>query len=400
MRALTIALLTYSTKARGGVVHTLSLAEELFSLGHYVHIYALSSDENFFRPVKVPYTLIHCPIAETETLEERVSKRIAIYEKYLSGLKADFDIYHAQDCISANALLELRNRGLIKFFVRTVHHVDDFRSQSLIDCQLKSITEPDYLIVVSELWKSELLLRFDVDSTLIHNGVAVERFSSSTMTADENSRFKQALGLDGCRVILSVGGIEPRKNTLTTLRAFARARTALMTKGQRLVWLIAGGVTLFDYADYRERFFAECECLDVRVGRDLRLLGAVSDEELGRLYQIADALVFPSVNEGWGLVALEAMAMGLPVIASRVPPMTEYLRNEENALLVEPMDYEDLARQVVRVLTYEELPKQLAKQGKETSASYSWQRTAHSHARFYERILAERDSGPMRRARL
>lgn len=385
MAALRIALFTYSTKARGGVVHTLSLAKALQEIGHSVHIFALSSGEGFFRSVNVPHTLVGCPVDEAETIEHRVSRRIGAYCSYLSRLTERFDIYHAQDCISANALLELRNQGLIQSFVRTVHHVDDFRSPSLIDCQRKSIIEPDYLIVVSDLWKRQLLVEFGAAATLIHNGVEIERFGAARNAAGNNSAFRSSLGLEDCDLMLSVGGVEPRKNTLTGLRAFVRARETLAREGRRLVWFIAGGVTLFDYIDYREAFFAECRKIDA--GEELRLLGPVSDEELGALYREADLLLFPSVKEGWGLVVLEAMAMGLPVIASKVSPLTEYLTHEENALLVEAMDHKGFASQIVRLLSEPEVAGDLKEAGKKTASEFTWRRTAQEHVAFYERVL-------------
>src|SRR3989337_4561125 len=237
MKSLRIALFTYSTKPRGGVVHTLNLAEELARLGHQVHIYALGSsnesavtsrtrdlpniqvnrtknrvsppvwlaDESleFFRPVHVPYTIIPCSTLPEENIDEKVKRYISIYTEHLSSIRENYDIYHAEDCISANMLCELRNRGLIKFFVRTVHHMDDFTSNSLIDCQLKSILEPDYVIVVSKFWEKELRSRYSLNPKVINNGVDIEKFK---IQGDEGIKEK-------ARNSFSVSGISTRLTT-------------------------------------------------------------------------------------------------------------------------------------------------------------------------------------------
>src|SRR3972149_9452517 len=386
MKSLRIALFTYSTKPRGGVVHTLNLAEELARLGHQVHIYALSTGEGFFRTVSVPYTLIPCAIVANESIDEKVKRYISIYTEHLSSKRENYDIYHAEDCISANMLCELRNRGLIKFFVRTVHHMDDFTSKSLIDCQLKSILDPDYLIVVSRFWEKELRSRYSLNPTVINNGVDIKRFKNQ---GDEGikERAKNSFSVNGNNVMLSIGGIEPRKNTLTALRAFNIASNYFKSKGERLVWLIGGGETLFDYRGYREQFFLELERLGLKLDKDVIILGTIPDDSMAELYRAGDLFVFPSVKEGWGLVVLEAMASGLPIIASGIEPMTDYLKNEENALLVSPMDYEALAQQIIRVLDKSDFRDRLIINGIKTAQAYSWRNTTLRHEEFYGRVL-------------
>ena len=394
MKSLKIALFTYSTKPRGGVVHTLSLAEELARLGHQVHIYALSTGEGFFRTISVPYKFIPCAIVANESIDDKVKRYINTYIDYLSSVREHYDIYHAEDCISANMLCELRNRGLIKFFVRTVHHMDDFTSKSLIDCQLKSILEPDYVIVVSRFWEKELRSRYSLNPTVINNGVDIKRFKNQ---GDEGikERAKNSFSVSGsstrlttgCNVMLSIGGIEPRKNTLTALRAFNIASNYFKSKGERLVWLIGGGETLFDYRAYREEFFSEIKRLGLRLDEDIIILGTVPEESISKFYQAGDLFVFPSIKEGWGLVVLEAMASGIPVIASGIEPMTDYLEDEKNALLVSPMDYEALAQKIIRVLEENELQDKLIRNGMKTARVYSWRNTALRHEEFYSSFL-------------
>lgn len=386
MRPLDVALLTYSTKPRGGVVHTLSLAESLARLGHGVHVYSLTTGEKFFRNAGVPHTLIPCPKKEYRSMDEKIKDYIDIYTEYLSSHSGTHDIFHAEDCISANALLNLRETGLITGFARTVHHIDDFTSASLIECQLKSILEPDHVITVSRAWERRLSSEYSVGSTVINNGVDTRKFHPLPDGVSKET-LKEKFSLGGRHVMLSIGGIEPRKNTMTSLRAFDRARRHFKNKGENLVWVIGGGETLFDYRAYRDEFFEEAGRLGLVAGNDIFIPGSVSDGSLADLYHAADVFVFPSVREGWGLVVLEALASGVPVIASGIEPMTEYLRDGGNALLVKPMDHEAIASRIIELSDNEELRRNLMLSGRETAEEYSWENAAIGHVRFYTGIL-------------
>ena len=386
-----IALLTYSTKPRGGVAHTLSLAESLVELGQQVHVYALATGSEFFRKVNVPHTLIACPEVEYNSMDDKVTSYIEIYTNYLKSLTKEYDIFHAEDCISANALLNLREAGFIDHFVRTVHHIDDFTSECLIECQLKSILEPDYIIAVSKFWERELRKKYSLDPTVINNGVSIEKFEKSGNTKTKHESQKD-FGVEGSKVLLSIGGIEPRKNTLTILKAFNIARSILKEKGEKLVWFIGGGETLFDYRDYRDLFFNDIEDLGLKLDEDVFILGNVPEQKMQDLYNSADVFVFPSIKEGWGLVALEAMASGVPVIASGIEPMTEYLIDQENALLVSPMDFDDIAEKIMILIGNKELQSHFIRKGRNTAKMYSWENAARKHVNFYSEIIEGKQS--------
>ncbi|MEL7227076.1 MAG: glycosyltransferase, partial [Cyanobacteria bacterium J06576_12] len=79
------------------------------------------------------------------------------------------DIYHAQDCLSANALAILRSQGRIPHFVRTVHHIESFRSPYLQDCQEKSIYLPDRFCCVSTEWQAALKENYGVEAHRVIN---------------------------------------------------------------------------------------------------------------------------------------------------------------------------------------------------------------------------------------
>lgn len=159
-----VGLLTYSTKPRGGVVHTLELAEALADLGVPVQVLALGEPgTGFFRPVHVPFTLVPGPVGTT-SLEEKVAGGIDSLEEGLRELvrRQPDVILHAQDCMSARAAARVRDSGTAVPVVRTVHHVDDFSTQMLMDCQRQAILEPDVVLVVTEVWRDILAAEYGV----------------------------------------------------------------------------------------------------------------------------------------------------------------------------------------------------------------------------------------------
>jgi glycosyltransferase involved in cell wall biosynthesis len=111
------------------------------------------------------------------------------------------------------------------------------------------------------------------------------------------------------------------------------------------------------------------------------VLGVVSDATVVELLQAADALVFPSFTEGFGLVVLEALACGTPVIASALPPFTEYL-GPGDALLVDPADSAAIGAAMLRALE-PAVQTPFRRRGPALSATYSWSRAAHAHLAAY-----------------
>ncbi len=385
---LRIALFTYSTKPRGGVVHTLALAEHLAARGHAVHIFALGKDQaGFFRPLAVPHTIIpYVQLPDNLPLDEKILDYIQTYYAHLSRAEAEqFDIYHAQDCVSANALWRLREAGKLPWFIRTIHHIDDFVTPTLIQCQNDSFVRPEHCFTVSDYWQQRLRAEVGVECAIIYNGVDLTRYGPPPTGARAAAR--QRFGLSDEVVFLNIGGIEPRKNTLGILNAFERVHQQFQQAGRRSVLWLAGGETLLDYTPYRTEFFDRLARSSLQQGVDVRLLGIVPDADIPALYHAADVLAFPSVKEGWGLVVLEALASGLPVLASDLPTFREYLRDGDNALLVNPTDEEALTEGLYRLATDDRLRDTLVQGGFPIVKKYSWQNTALAHEHYYQEWL-------------
>jgi glycosyltransferase-like protein len=386
---LRIALLTYSVKPRGGVVHTLALGEQLQALGHEVHAFALGKgQQGFYRPTSLPFSLIPFgELADDAPLDARIQRYIEAYDAFLGNLPPErFDVYHAQDCISANGVWRARAQRPTPIFVRTVHHIDDFSSPALIKCQNDSLYRPNHRIVVSRVWQQRLRDEFGLGSEVIYNGVDLGRFRPPTPA--ERAEARASLGLRDAFVFLNIGGVEPRKNTLRLLAAFEQARQRLEGQGRAALLLLAGGETLLDHRAYRAEFCAQLERSTLRDGHDLRQFGVVADAQIRQLYYAADALAFPSIKEGWGLVVLEALACGLPVLASDLPVFREYLTPDQHALLIDPLDERAIAAGMLRLAQDAVLRQRLAAAGPGLAARFSWAAAARQHADWYRLWLA------------
>ncbi len=373
---LRIALLTYSTKPRGSVVHTLELAEALTRLGHRVRVFALDKDgtgfgrKTCFSTCTVPAAPM--PVDDIDALiRQRIDEFVRFFETHLER----YDVYHAQDCLSANALAILKQRGHVPHFVRTVHHVENFRSPYLQACQQKSIDQPDRCLCVSELWQQVLAQDYRIQAHRVVNGVS-QRFSPQRDGSETS--LAQAYGLEGGPIYLTIGGIEPRKNSINLIQAFHRLRQ----QQPQAQLVVAGGATLFDYAPYRRTFMSLVEAHGL--GGALVMPGVVPDSDLPGLYRLADVFVFPSVQEGWGLVVLEALASGLPVVTSNLAPFTEFL-SPSSARLVDPHDPDAIAAAMAE-LSHPTAAAPLVAAGQTVVDHYSWERSAAMHLELYRQL--------------
>lgn len=383
-----IALYTYNTKPRGGVVHTLALAEALVRSGCSVTVFALGlgGKEEFYRHVQADIRVIPYRASGIETFDARIASYIDVYTEGLAGEPLElYDIHHVQDCISANCLSRLMERGRIPFFIRTVHHLDDFTTPALVSCQHKSIVRPAELITVSDFWRNRLLLAYNRESAVIHNGVENRFFERRS----SRHQLKEEYGFANHTVFFSLGGIEPRKNTILTLRAFQIVKRTIPDA----VLIIAGGETLFDYRYYLNDFNIELNAMDNEVRQDVRIVGSPSDETIHDYYQLADCYVQPSAKEGWGLAVMEAMAGGTPVIASNIEVFREFMIHEHNALLPDPSAEHEIAESMIRAASDEHLRDRLAAEGKKTAYSFHWESTAKKHAALYRRLMLDVRAG-------
>lgn len=360
MTGLRIALLTYSTRPRGGVVHTLALAEALAKLGEDVHVWTLGrgGDTTFFRPVDPAVTVHAVPFhaGENEPVGVRIVRSIEVLREAFSLARADYDIVHAQDCISANAALPC---------LRTIHHLDDFTTPELARCHERAVVEPSARICVSASVADEVHRRWGFTPTVIPNGVDADRFAAAAGDIAGRKRWRAELG----SYVLALGGIEPRKGSIDLLAAFALLRSPDL----RLV--IGGGETLFDYRDYRAAFDARA----AELGVEPVITGVLAEDELPTLVAEASALAMVSTKEGFGLAAMEALAAGVPVVARDLPVLREVFGDA----VTFASNVRDIAAALDHLLTDRPNPTP----GQHLAATYTWHRAAVAHRDFYAHTL-------------
>jgi glycosyltransferase involved in cell wall biosynthesis len=210
----------------------------------------------------------------------------------------------------------------------------------------------------------------------IPNGVDAARFS-----VDSRSHSRFELGLDeNTPVVLSVGRLSEEKGHSVLLNALP----ALLSRFPDLELLIAGEGSL------RSRLEGLVEKL--QLGRHVRFLGARSD--VPEIFATADVFVLSSLWEGLPMALLEAMASGLPCVATRVGGIPQAMRDGVEGLVVPPNDAEALADALATCLENRELAGRLGQRARaRVESEFSARRMASDYARLYEELVAERRRG-------
>ncbi|ODN71029.1 Mannosylfructose-phosphate synthase [Methylobrevis pamukkalensis] len=231
---------------------------------------------------------------------------------------------------------------------------------------------------MSRLWQRHLATALGLAAVRIGNGVDRSVFRPARDASDDE--LAATLLPPGGPVFLSVGGVEERKNTVRILEAFRIVHAS--QPDARLV--IAGGASLLDHARYKAAFDAILAGAGLPDGAVL-LTGPLPQHLLPPLYRAATALVFPSLKEGFGLVVIEAMACGTPVVVSEIAPFTEYLAPDE-ALWCDPHAPERIAMAMARALN----PAArigLARHGLAVAARHDWVAVAGAHLPVYSELM-------------
>lgn len=381
-RLLRIGLLTHSVNPRGGVVHTLELGKALVDAGHDVTIFAPAQEgETMFRPSICRLVLgfvDEVPINIIDMVDGRIR---ALKRVLRSNDVGGFDILHAQDSISGNALAELKQSGEIRGFFRTVHHLDHFSEPKLSSWQRRAWNDADRIFCVSETWAQRMQGEFGVTALTVPNGVDTQRFSP---IADGDVELLKPFGIHRSPVVLAVGGIEERKNTLFLLEAVALLRK----NGTHVQLVIAGGASLLDHNKYVSGFLRRASELGLSVGAGEAIVvtGALEDAAMSAFYRRADVVAMVSLQEGFGLAVLEALSSATPVVVSKIPPFIEYL-NETVCLWADPKDPVTIAKALLDALEARDsidfvdaVPALLDQ--------FSWSASARRHSQLYEQWLA------------
>ncbi len=235
----------------------------------------------------------------------------------------------------------------------------------------ESVLGADAVIAISETTKIDLLDLYPIDESrvsVIHYGVDDCFKPIEDTELLESFRKRHRLPE---RFVLSVGSLHPRKNIRGLLRGFSilRKKTSLPH------CLVVAG------KDYGGADLAS-EVAKVGLTESFLFLDYIPTEKLPLLYSLADAFVFPSFYEGFGLPPLEAMACGVPVVASKAGALPEVLGDA--ALYFDPEDAEGLAAQLEKLLNSESERGLLREAGMKRAGRYSWLECAEKTMRIYE----------------
>ncbi len=228
----------------------------------------------------------------------------------------------------------------------------------------RSIARADRVLADSAHTRSDIvsLLGVSPDKVeVLYSGVPA-RFQPEAEPG-ERERLRARYDIGDQPYVLSVGTLQPRKNYLRLIRAFANLKPETLKPETQLV--IAGGRGWL-YED----IFSEAE----RHGDRVRILGFVDEGDLPALYRSAALFAFPSLYEGFGLPVLEAMACGVPVVCSNASSLPEVAGKA--GLLVDPLDTDGLAEAMRRVLEDSGLRREMIARGVAQAARFTWERAA------------------------
>jgi phosphatidyl-myo-inositol alpha-mannosyltransferase len=352
----------YAWDAPGGVqVHVGELSAHLRGRGHDVLIVAPSLKPvreagvaSAGRAVRVRYQGTVAPIAPVSWPSVR---------RILRTYRPEAVHVHEPLTPSASMAAAMTTRAPV---VATFHaHSERSRLFDLAAPALRRVWRRlDARIAVSETAARFVSDRLGDGIRVIPNGVDVERFGAATQAED----------LPPGRKLLWVGRLDPQKGFRVAVRAFERLAPELPD----LTLVVAG--------DGKDR--SALVELPLPVRERVIVLGTVDRETLPRYHAAADAFVGPAVGqESFGIVLVEAMAAGLPVVATDIPGYREVVDQGVEGLLVPPRDPVAMAEALRRVLEDEELAKSLGEAGRARARRYSWDVVGRDIEAVYGEVL-------------
>jgi len=359
----------YDCAVPGGVMeHILHLAREFQSRGHVVKVLAPCSEPGYEpwigvdiykigRPVPLPLSASVARISLSPRLSQRVGKILQ---------REQFDVIHLHEPLMPTLCPTVlwRSRAVN---VGTFHA---YRERLRIYQYSKPLVRRffdrlDGLVAVSPAARDYVNQYFPAHYTIIPNGIDVARFA--------NPHLEPLPGYqDSHQNILFVGRIEKRKGLKHLLHAFPLVKEACPRA--RLIVVGEGRLRAGFQQAAAENGLA-----------DVVFTGFVPAEELPRYYHTAHVFCAPATGfESFGIVLLEAMAAGLPVVASDIVGFRQVVSHKEEGLLVPPHDAEELARALTLLLRDQDLRHSMSLRGREKAARHDWSVIADQVLAFYQ----------------
>lgn len=233
-----------------------------------------------------------------------------------------------------------------------------------------SIRRARRVITVSDTCREQIIEQYKVSPDKVIAIPNAAGPAADALSDDEAHLELEALGLDPQRpYVLAVGNLQPRKNLIRLMNAI---------RG-----LAAGGLDISLVIAGPEHYRAQ-EVLDAarEATERVKFTGYLTDRQLAACYSCAAVFAFPSLFEGFGIPALEAMAQGVPVVCSRSPALPEVCGDA--ALYFDPFDVDSIADALIRAITDSHLRDDLIRKGRVRAAQFSWQESAQKTLAVYE----------------
>lgn len=298
--------------------------------------------------------------------------------KYNWLCRDNADIYHF-----FNFIVPPRIKGKV---ITTIHDMTyelypetmDKRNLKRIKSDIQySVDRSDKIITVSESSKNDIIKFLNVDESkieIVYNGVDYEKFNKY-YTEDIKLIVRNKYNLPQ-NYILYMGTLEPRKNIDSIIEAFALIKKQKDFDNIKLViagkkgWLFEDIFNLVDKLNLKDHVI---------------FTDYVDETDKPIIYNMAKLFVFPSLYEGFGIPVLEAMASSVPVIASNVSSLPEVAGNA--VILVNPKDIEGIAKNIIKILSDDDLKNELVRKGHIQAQKFTWEASAEKLYNIYKEIM-------------
>jgi glycosyltransferase involved in cell wall biosynthesis len=257
-------------------------------------------------------------------------------------------------------------------------HLSDDESRLVFSPRIEqSLHRADAIITISHFSREQILKRFSIDRDKIHvTHLGIDINFWREVNPEETERIRAKFSLPSS-YLLFVGAQEPRKNIGNLIEALK-----IVHDRYKRIPLVLAGRSGKDSADILARIEKQ------NLKQWVCMPGYLNDLELRNIYRLANALVFPSLCEGFGLTLLEAMASGIPVVTSFAAALPEVC--QDAALLFDPEQPEDMAEKIIQALMNEDLREDLVKRGEKRVLDFNWESTAEQTLSIYKSLVGGR----------
>ncbi len=306
----------------------------------------------------------------------------------LAARVGGFDVIHAHDWLVAFAATALKRLHKIPLLA-TIHATERGRGRGTLNGEMAHAINGTEWWLTYEAWRVITCSRFMHDEVceyfnvpldkidVVPNGVDAAPFDA--LNKVDLTEFRARWARPDERIVFNVGRVVEEKGAHLIVEAAPR----VLAEMPNVKFIIAGKGWLVDRL--RQRVW------ELGVQDKVNIAGFVSDADRNRLFKVADAALFPSLYEPFGIVALEAMAAQCPVIVSEVGGLKEVVQHDVTGVTIYPNNVESLAWGVLHTLRDPARARaRAAKAYRMVKREYNWDRIAEQTIAIYERIVRER----------